>query len=135
MKNNKVNIDVDKIVTHYKESSDEDYKTMINLFNSKSYNWSLFIGHIVVEKLLKALYVKINNQHAPYTHNLYRLAEKCKINITQEHSDWLDEITSFNINARYNDFKREFYNKCTKSFTNEWIEKIKILKLWINGML
>lgn len=27
--------------------------------------------------------------------------------------------------------KKEFYNKCTESFTKEWIEKIKILKVWI----
>ncbi|MEO8209389.1 MAG: HEPN domain-containing protein [bacterium] len=59
MENSKVSIDVDKIVIHYKESSEEDYITMINLFNSKSYNWSLFIGHISLEKLLKALYVKL----------------------------------------------------------------------------
>lgn len=135
METGKVNIDVDKIINHYKESSEEDYMTMINLFNSKSYNWSLFIGHISLEKLLKALYVKINREHAPYTHNLYRLAEKCKIEISQEKSDWLDEITSFNINARYNDFKKEFYNKCTKNFTKEWLEKIKTLKEWIIQML
>jgi hypothetical protein len=57
------------------------------------------------------------------------------VEIPSEYLDWLDEITSFNINARYNDFKKEFYNKCTKSFTNEWIEKIKKLKAWINQML
>lgn len=132
---NPSNLDSGKIINHYKESSEDDYRTMINLFNSKSYNWSLFIGHILLEKLLKALYVKVNNEHAPFTHNLYRLAEKCNTNISQEYYDWLDEITSFNINARYNDFKKEFYNKCTKNFTQEWIEKIKILKAWINQML
>jgi len=132
---NPSNLDSGKIINHYKESSEDDYRTMINLFNSKSYNWALFIGHILLEKLLKALYVKVNNEHAPFTHNLYRLAEKCNTNISQEYYDWLDEITSFNINARYNDFKKEFYNKCTKNFTQEWIEKIKILKAWINQML
>ena len=29
---------------------------------------------------------------------------------------------------------KEFYNKCTKNFTNEWLEKIKILKEWIIQM-
>jgi len=28
--------------------------------------------------------------------------------MTDEYSDWLDEITSFNLNARYDDYKREF---------------------------
>ena len=135
MESDKPKIDIDKIIEHYKKSSEEDFNTMLNLYNSKSYNWSLFIGHIVLEKLIKALYVKINSEHAPYSHNLYRLAEKCKIEIPLEISDWLDEITSFNINARYNDFKKEFYNKCTKDFTEDWIEKIKTLRSWINQML
>jgi len=57
----------------------------------------LFIGHISLEKLLKALYVKMNNEHAPYSHNLFRLAELCKVKTSSEYTDWLDEITSFNI--------------------------------------
>jgi len=47
----------------------------------------------------------------------------------------LDKITAFNLNARYDDYKREFYNLCTPEFTNVWIEKIKILRLWIKEML
>ena len=61
MENGKTEIDVDKIVNHFKESSEEDFKTLLNLYESKSYNWSLFIEHISIEKLLKALYVKKNN--------------------------------------------------------------------------
>ncbi len=67
---NNSNINVDKIVSHWIETSDNDYQTMINLFNSKSYSWALFLGHITVEKLLKALYVKKFEKHAPFTHNL-----------------------------------------------------------------
>jgi HEPN domain-containing protein len=53
-----VNIDVEKIVKHWVETSEEDFNTLITLFNSKSYSWALFLGHISTEKLLKAYYVK-----------------------------------------------------------------------------
>ncbi|MBN2520466.1 MAG: HEPN domain-containing protein [Bacteroidales bacterium] len=46
------NIDVSKIFQHWIESSDKDYKTMVHLYESKDYSWSLFIGHIVIEKLI-----------------------------------------------------------------------------------
>ena len=36
------NIDVDKIVKHWIETSDEDFQTMISLYHSKSYGWALF---------------------------------------------------------------------------------------------
>ncbi|NJK85865.1 MAG: HEPN domain-containing protein [Bacteroidales bacterium] len=106
-------MDIDKIIKHWIETSDEDFNTMLTLYNSKSYGWSLFLGHISIEKLLKALYVKRFNDHAPFTHNLYRLGELIQLEMSDEYSDWLDQITSFNLNARYDDYKKEFYNLCT----------------------
>jgi HEPN domain-containing protein len=48
-------ISVDKIKNHWIETSRDDFKTMNDLFESESYHWALFVGHISVEKLLKAL--------------------------------------------------------------------------------
>jgi len=129
------NIDVEKIVKHWIDTSDDDFQTMLSLYNSNSYSWSLFLGHISVEKLLKAVYVNKYKKHAPFIHNLYRLAELCNLDLTNEQSDWLDKVTTFNLNARYDDYKREFYSLCTPEFTKEWLEKIKILRSWIKQML
>ena len=131
----KPNIDIEKIVAHWVETSDEDFRTMETLYLSKSYGWSLFLGHISTEKLLKALYVKKFGDHAPFTHNLYRLAELIGLELTEEHADWLDEITSFNLNARYDDYKKEFYKLCTPQYTKIWIDKINALRLWIKEKL
>jgi len=128
-------IDIEKIVKHWMESSDSDFDTMLILFRSKSYNWALFMGHIAIEKLLKAYYVKQTENHAPFTHNLYRLAELGGLEISEEHADWLFKITTFILNARYDDYKKEFYAMCTGDFTKEWIEKIKSLQQWIKQML
>jgi HEPN domain-containing protein len=126
---------IDKIVNNWLTSSDDDYKVMNSLFHSKNYNWALFLGHIVMEKLLKAYYVKKRLEHAPLTHNLYRLAELSELELTEEHADWLDKITTFNINARYDDYKKEFYTLCTPSFAQEWITKIGTLRQWIKQKL
>lgn len=128
-------IDIEKIKDHWNKSSIDDFNTVNKLFKSKSYNWALFVGHISVEKLLKALYVKLHRKHAPAIHNLYRLAELCKIDLTDEFSDWLDTITSFNINARYDDYEREFYKLCTQEYTELWIDRIRELRKWIEQML
>ena len=127
--------DVQKIKNHWIETAGDDFKTMKKLFKAKTYNWALFLRHISVEKLLKALYVKLHKKHAPPIHNLYRLAELCKLELTDAYSDWLDTITSFNINARYNDHKKEFYNLCTKEYAKAWIDRIKELRKWIEQML
>ncbi|MBN1351344.1 HEPN domain-containing protein [candidate division KSB1 bacterium] len=61
MKNIEMNdVDIDKIMNHWIATSNDDFKAMNQLFKSKSYNWALFLGHISIEKLLKALYIKLN---------------------------------------------------------------------------
>lgn len=129
------NLDIDKIVKHWIETSEDDFKTMLSLYDAKSYGWALFLGHISIEKLLKARFVGKNKKHAPFSHNLFRLAELNEIELTDEYADWLDKITLFNLNARYDDYKREFYSLCTADFTADWIEKIKVLRIWIKQML
>jgi HEPN domain-containing protein len=135
MQDNTPGFDIENIIQHLIQSSEEDFNTMNGLFEIKRYSWALFLGHISLEKLLKALYMKNKRQHAPYIHNLFRLAELSEIEIPAEYADWLDKITTFNLKARYDDYKHEFYKICTPDYTSYWIEKIKILTTWINQML
>ena len=130
-----IEINKENVIKHWISTSEEDLETMIQLYNNKNYSWSLFLGHISTEKLLKAYYVKKHSSHAPFTHNLYRIAELTNLEISDEQADLLDKITTFNINARYDDYKREFYSLCTKEFTEEWIENIKKIQQWIKTML
>ena len=127
--------DKEKIVSHWIESSEKDFKTMDDLFSSQNYHWSLFIGHLVIEKLLKALYVKTLNSYPPMIHDLRRIYEKSNLEIDNEYILKLDTITRFNINARYDDYKLSFYNLCTKEFTEKWISEIKDCRLWILSKL
>ncbi|MBM4145016.1 MAG: HEPN domain-containing protein [Nitrospira sp.] len=45
--------------------------------------------------------------------------------LTEEQKDFLDEVTTFNIKARYPDYKGRFYKKATKKFTEHYIKEIK----------
>ncbi len=123
--------DVEKIANHWSEGSNDDYNTMLDLYQNKSYTWALFLGHISIEKLLKASFVKKHFKHAPFTHNLYRLAELNEYAINSQIADYLDTITTFNMNARYDDYKKEFSFRCTKEYTNYWINNIKFIRKWI----
>lgn len=128
-------IDVEKIVKHWIDSSEKDFQTMLHLYESRDNHWALFLGHVVIEKLLKAHVVKKTSAHAPFTHDLLRLAKLAELNLTEEQSDWLDTITTFNLNTRYDSYKQEFYKKCTNEFTSHWISKTKELRKWIKEKL
>ena len=123
------------VKNHWIESSLEDQKAMNGLYDLKLYYWSLFIGHISVEKYLKAIYVNKHSINAPFTHNLLRIAELSGLELDNDLADKLDYITTFNIEARYDDYKKEFYSKCTKEFTDKWIDNIKEILEWLKQKL
>ena len=95
----------------------------------------MFIGHLVVEKLLKAYYVKTVSDNPPWIHQLLRLAEKTDLSLTEEQKDDLLLVTTFNINVRYPDYKHEFYKKCTKEYAKTNIGKIKELRLCLKKQI
>lgn len=125
------------LMNYWIESADEDYNVMLDLKEKNRNTYCLFFGQMVIEKLLKALYAK-NNKGAPYapkTHDLLYLAEKLNIELTEEQEITLNEITTFNLSTRYDDYKRAFYNKCTDEYTEEQINKIKEVRAWLEIML
>ncbi|MBO5348333.1 MAG: HEPN domain-containing protein [Clostridia bacterium] len=119
------------------ESSDEDYNVMNVLFKSKKNSYCLFFGHLAIEKLLKALYAKKNKgaPYAPKSHDLLYLAEKIELDLTEEQEDLLDTITRFNMNARYDDYKKEFQAKCTDEYTVLQKSNIEEVRKWLKNQL
>jgi len=128
-------MDKSELVSYWEETSDKDYVTMLHLQDSKDYHWALFIGHIVIEKLLKACYVKHVDNKVPLTHDLLRLVKAAGLELNDDLANDLDFITAFNISARYPDYKQVFYNKCTKEFAEENINKIEGVRIWLKSML
>ncbi len=121
----------DEHIQYWIDSSEDDFEAMINLSEKKNNTWALFIGHLVLEKLIKAWYVKVNSKTPPFIHDLVRLAEKGSLALNDEQKDILDTISTFNIRGRYDDYKREFHKKCSNTFTKTWIDHIKRLREWI----
>jgi len=121
----------EELIQFWFDSSDDNYKSMINMFNAGEYMWSLFIGHLAIEKLLKAYYIKTVETEVPRIHDLYKLAIKSNLDLSDEQKDSLQYITLFNIETRYEDYKKDFYKKCTKEFAEKNIEKIKELRTWL----
>lgn len=57
------------------------------------------------------------------------------LKLTEEQEVTLNEITTFNLSTRYDDYKRAFYNKCTDEYTKEQIIKLEEVKLWLEKIL
>ena len=116
-------------------SASHDLDTAETLFDNKRYDWCLFLGHLVLEKALKALWVKTLRAIPPRTHSLIRLAEDCQIQMSEEQKQYLIQVTRFNLEARYPEEKLKFYQLCTKEFAEEYFQFIKDFYQWLLNLI
>lgn len=115
------------------ESAENDLDTMRLLYKNKKNTWSLFIGHLVVEKLLKGLIIRNNSDVliVPRIHNLILLSQKAKLVVPNKIKEKIQVINTFNISARYDDYKKTFEEKCTDSYTKNQINNIEEVVKWL----
>lgn len=125
------------LMNYWIESSDRDYESMKKNYETKQFTWALFIAHLTLEKLLKAIYAKLNKEspYPPKIHNLNILAERCNIELDERKTKILMTCNSFNISARYEDYKNEFYERCTEEYTSEQIKNIEEVRIWLKEIL
>jgi len=127
---------IDEHIKYWLNSADHDLDAAESLFAAGKFDWCLFLGHIVLEKALKAHYVKDNdNRLPPKIHNLVKLAEKTTIPLNIEQKIFFDEVNDFNIEIRYPEYKQEFYKLCTKEYAEKYFNKIKEQYKWIKSLL
>lgn len=124
-----------KTIDYWLEEAEEALKVADHLFEKKDFSYSLFFGHLVVEKIIKAIYVKKRNEHAPQIHNLLRLAEQAGITMSAEQKEALIIITAFNLESRYPDEKRSFRVKCTEQYTKVELENIRKIIKWLKSIM
>lgn len=107
------------------------------MLKSKRFLYVGFMCNQVIEKMLKAYYVKTKIQQPPYTHKLIRLAEESNLYkmMSDEQKDFLDMISPLNIEARYPTQKRELFEALNKIKCREIINKTKEMVLWIKSEL
>jgi HEPN domain-containing protein len=124
-----------EVIDYWLKSADNDLSVAEHLYNNQDYSYCLFFGHLVLEKTLKALYVKNTDTNPPYKHSLPLLAQKAQLELTEEKESFLEEVTDFNLEARYPDIKFSFKKKCSKEFTGEYFNKIKEFHLWLKKLI
>ncbi|MDI6890354.1 MAG: HEPN domain-containing protein [Thermodesulfovibrionales bacterium] len=117
-------MDKKQSIQYWLESAEDDWKVANHLFEKGDYPYSLFFGHLTIEKILKAIYVDRYNETPPYTHRLVYLTEKIPLNLTEGQIELFETITDFNMEARYPDEKFSFKRKCTKDFTQKYLTRI-----------
>lgn len=120
----------EEVIKYWLRAAERDRKAALDNFKTGHYNWSLFMWQLVVERAIKALIVK-NNQEILPIHKLTQLIKRTNLTIDDDMLENLKEISAFNLDARYEDYKEEFYKKATKKYAQEWGRKAERIFRWL----
>ena len=120
-----------ELIEYWLITAERDFKSAKSFFKTKKYDWCLFAAHLMIEKVLKAFWVRDATKPVPYIHNLTKLAKETTLTLSEEHIQLLQEVQTFNILTRYPDYKFAFYKRCTKEFTSTWLQKSSELYQWL----
>lgn len=131
MRKDQHTINVKKVVSYWIKNAELKWETAKALKRSKKYSDCLFFCHLVLECLLKALVVVQVGKEAPFIHNLIRLAELAEVEITADQKEFLRVATTFNIRARYEDYKMEFYKRADKPYTERHFSMSNEMRIWL----
>jgi len=123
--------DVKKTVSYWLEGAEYDLGVAGAMLKTGKYPYALFMGHLALEKLLKALVVRDTKEHAPRTHSLPSLASKLAAKVPEEMEKKLIRFMEFYFEPRYPEEQKEFYKKCTKTFTEKNLNEVKLVYKWL----
>ena len=131
----KVSFDINKTVSYWVEGATYDLGAASAMLKAKKYPYALFMGHLALEKLLKALVVQKTGVHAPFSHSLPFLLERSGVEMPESMQIRLSEFMEFHLEARYPDASKVFYKKCTKKYSEARFKEIKEVFKWIKSRL
>jgi len=103
------------------------------MLQSKRYLYVGFMAHQAIEKILKANFVNVTDETAPFSHSLSFLAKRSDIynSFSEEQKDFIDLLEPMNIEARYPTNKKQLMESLTEIRCTEILNNAKELQKWI----
>lgn len=113
-------------IEHWLKSCEDDRITMHVLFESGRYTHSLFFGHLYLEKICKALWIKSNHGNTPpFIHNLVKLSDGLDTGLSDADLSFLDDLNKYQLSGRHPEYTFSLQKQTTKDFTIYCINYIK----------
>lgn len=94
-------INVQKQISYWQIGSDEELLNAQIMIANKRHLAGLFFCHLCIEKILKAIIVKVTEQHPSRTHNLSWLAEKAMVTFDDKQDNLISILQVYQLEGRY----------------------------------
>ena len=96
------------------------------LYKDGRYTHSLFFGHLYIEKICKALWVKNNSENTPpFIHNLVKIIDGIDTGLNDDDLTFLIELNKYQLSGRYPEYTFALQRQTTQMMAEIYIDNIK----------
>lgn len=121
-------MDKQEHIEYWLKIAEKDQDMMTYLIEGKRYVQALF-GHLYLEKIAKALWVKNNTENVPTkTHNLLKIIKEASVDLPVEDQAFLIKLNQYQIESRYPEDVDKLYKITDKRLTEEYFNKIFLIE-------
>jgi HEPN domain-containing protein len=116
---------------NYLISSEYDFTTARHMLNTGRHVYVVFMCHIAIEKLLKAIVAEKTDRVPPQTHNLIYLIKLADLAIPQDLFDFIAKINNASVVTRYPEDFKLLLESYTENVAKEYLENTEKVLKWL----
>lgn len=120
-----------KATKNWINTSEYDFKTANGLYKLRRYIYVIFMCHLSIEKLLKAIVSEKQNRLPPYTHNLVYLADIANISFPGKIKEFVELINTKSIPTRYPEDLHKLSKLILANTARQYLENTKEVLKWL----
>ena len=94
-------INVKKQILYWETGADEELLNAEIMIENHRFLAGLFFCHLCLEKILKALVVKVTGDNPARSHHLSFLAEKAMIDFDDDQDEFISKLQLYQLEGRY----------------------------------
>lgn len=128
--------DKERHIQYWASTALDDIDAIDYLFAGGKYIQALYFAHLSLEKVLKAHWVKDNEQNIPpRTHNLIYLLERTNLELIEDDSDFLQMMNIYQIEGRYPSYMTYLHQNVAQEETADILSQAKQLFICLQERL
>lgn len=111
-------------IDYWTDLAARDWEVAQDLFAAKRYVYCLFLAHLTIEKLSKAVWVQDNVDNTPpRTHNIIRLLDATTFVRTPDQTVLAATLNNFQLESRYPGDTAAVYAAATATYTQQLLDE------------
>lgn len=120
-----------KATINWLKSADYDLKTAASLLKNRRYLYVVFMCHLSLEKMFKAVLSEDLGELPPYTHNLNRLLVLGGITLPEELQSFVNAINLQSVPTRYPEDFTRLSKELNGKTAAEYMQQTKRIIQWL----